>query len=128
MKPLLFKAYTNGICIEEKWFKLSVLEYGSNQCLIPNATNWPFTLIFYVFKYKCYPMKMLDIAFQMWDVRQIFQHSFRHWFNFFRGNLQDQKCKKWSFSWFTMYSSTNITWWKCQILHTECKMWDEFLA
>ena len=32
-------------------------------------TNRPFTLIFYVFKYKCYPMKMLDIAFQMRDVR-----------------------------------------------------------
>ena len=26
-----------------------------------------------------------------------FRHSFWHLFNFFRGNLQDQKCKKWSF-------------------------------
>ena len=26
-----------------------------------------------------------------------FRHSFWHWFNFFQGNLQDQKCKKWSF-------------------------------
>ena len=62
-----------------------------------NSTNWPFKLIFYVFKYKCYPMKMLNIAFQMQYVRQLFRHSFRHWFNFFRDNLQDQKCKKWSF-------------------------------
>ena len=62
-----------------------------------NATNWPFKLIFYVFKHKCYPMKMLNIAFQMQYVRRLFWHSFRHWFNFFRDNLQDQKCKKWSF-------------------------------
>ena len=39
MKPLLFKSYMNGIYIEEKWFKLSVLEYGSNQCLIPKLPD-----------------------------------------------------------------------------------------
>ena len=39
MKPLLFKSYMNGIYVEEKWFKLSVLEYGSNQCLIPKMPD-----------------------------------------------------------------------------------------
>ena len=39
MKPFLFKLYTNGICVEEKWFKLIVLEYGSNQCLIPKKMD-----------------------------------------------------------------------------------------
>ena len=29
----------NGIYVEEKWFKLSVLEYGSNQCLIPKMLD-----------------------------------------------------------------------------------------
>ena len=29
----------NGIYVEEKWFKLSVLEYGLNQCLIPKMPD-----------------------------------------------------------------------------------------
>ena len=62
-----------------------------------NATNWPFKPMLYVFKYKCYPMKMLNIAFQIRNMRRLFWHSFRHWSKFFWGNLQDQKCKKWSF-------------------------------
>ena len=39
MKHLLFKLYMNGIYVEEKWFKSSVLEYGSNQCLIPKMPD-----------------------------------------------------------------------------------------
>ena len=29
----------NGIYVEEKWLKSSVLEYGSNQCLIPKMLD-----------------------------------------------------------------------------------------
>ena len=29
----------NGIYVEEKWFKLSDLEYGLNQCLIPKMPD-----------------------------------------------------------------------------------------
>ena len=45
---------------------------------------------------KWYPKDMLDMAFQMWNVRWV-SGIVSGIFNLFRGNLQDQKCKKWLF-------------------------------
>ena len=93
-----------------------------------NATNWPFKLIFYVFMYKCYPMKMLNIAFQMRYVRQVSGIVSGIDLIFSGAIYRTRNAKNNHLCQFLMYLSTNGTWWKYQISHSECEMSDRFPA
>ena len=62
-----------------------------------NAKKMSIMAVFCVFKYKMVSKGYAGYGIPDAKCETSFRHSFRHLFNFFRGNLQDQKCKKWSF-------------------------------
>ena len=77
---------------------------------------------------KWYPKEMLDITFQMRDVRRVsgivsgIDLIYSGAIYRIRITRNDHLYR------FPMYLSTNGTWWKCRIIDSRCELWDEFPA
>ena len=82
----------------------------------------PFMLVFCIFKYKMVYKEYAGYCIPDAKCETSFWHSFRHLFNLFQGNLQDQKCKKWSF--IPIYNLFKYKWYLIEMPDNAYRMQD----
>ena len=82
----------------------------------------PFMPVFCVFKYKIVSKGYAGYCIPDAKCETSFRHRFWHLFNLFWGNLQDQKCKKWSF--IPIYDVFKYKWHLIEMPDNACRMQD----